>query len=555
MNAFRLLRLVATCLSGACVAVATNARAMGALVSSPPGAAEVVEAKVAVSSEQSRTARWASLHVKGTATAFAWIVPVTPSAFVDWASDAWMESLAAATTPHVVPPEVLPPCNILGGDDVSGGFSHVPTTAPDAVSTVADRAGLDALLASWGLAVPSELAPGLDGAAAQGQSFVALFYAGGKGDVVTRTLRVVDASVESLPLSLLRGANEGTSVTAYILSPSNVALGDVPLFTLDPRTVVWQSDGTSTYATASQALLAANPGGWLVETSGHSPIFQATAVPGGDVVSALSDSYFFRAGAYGDATEDVSSCTATVDALAANADPIAPACAPGSLAQVGVMTPCTETVGPGALPPASFVCGGVASDLALGLSGLSPAQATITRARTFLASNAPGSDLAIQSAPASMPVGPVVVASSYAETCMPLQGVGAGGPGPTGSTPAAEDDDGGGGNNLGSGAAAVAGGVVSGLANSDGCDGDSSSDSCGGDGTNSSDENTTDSGCSSSSSGSSDSGSDSCSNGNSSTNCSTISHSDSHRRRSPMSRFVLVVAAIAALTRRSRRPR
>ncbi|HEX3346402.1 MAG TPA: hypothetical protein VHS09_17580, partial [Polyangiaceae bacterium] len=85
--------------TGSLLAVALitgRAEAMGAIVSAPPGAASTTDVRLAVSSTGARTSRWVSLHVHGSATAFAWVLPVKPSAFVDLTSDAWLESLEDA---------------------------------------------------------------------------------------------------------------------------------------------------------------------------------------------------------------------------------------------------------------------------------------------------------------------------------------------------------------------------------------------------------------------------------------------------------------------------
>src|ERR1700761_3225622 len=101
---------VAGLLTAALLGGSRDARATGAIVTSPDGASSTTEVRVAVSSTGTRTSRWASIHVHGAATSFAWVVPVKPNAFVDLASDGWLEALEDATAPRVVPPDAAPPC-------------------------------------------------------------------------------------------------------------------------------------------------------------------------------------------------------------------------------------------------------------------------------------------------------------------------------------------------------------------------------------------------------------------------------------------------------------
>jgi Uncharacterized protein conserved in bacteria (DUF2330) len=168
-----------TLLLSGCIAAAAltsgRAGAMGAIVTSPPGDSSITDVRVAVSSTGTRTSRWVSLHVHGSATAFAWILPVKSSAFVDLASDAWLEALEDATSPRVVPPDAAPTCG-AGGVETDGDITHAVTTAPDAVATAADEPTLATTLTGWGLPLSADLAPMLDAAAADGDSFVALRY-------------------------------------------------------------------------------------------------------------------------------------------------------------------------------------------------------------------------------------------------------------------------------------------------------------------------------------------------------------------------------------------
>ena len=524
---------------------------MGAVISSPPGASSTVSVRTAVAGASGRTARWASVEVRGTATEFVWILPARTGAFVDLASDAWLEALGAATAPRVVPPNVTPPCGIAGGDEVDGDFTHATTAAPEAVAVVADRASLDASLAGWGFAVTSDIAPALDAALASGDALVALRYSAPSADVVTRTVRIVDDSAESISLELVGAGTSPVTVTAYAFVPGSATLGSATAVEMDPASILWRSNGTSTYTSARDALLAANPGAWLFETGGHDALFDAAAVPGGDKVSALATTYFSRASSYADATDAPDSCTQGAATWKSSASTVSAACPPGALARVGHAA-CAEVVGAGEIDPAFFRCGGIADDLAVALSGLAPGSTWITRVRGTLAPSSFGPDAPVAAGPALAAYGPVVTASGYAEPC--VYSAGSGG---TSSTPVIYGGGGGGGSSSGSASdpggdpgaavdnAAVAADVATAVV--DGCSGSSSSDpgstdSCSGNTTGSSDPSST------------DSSSGSCGGSSPTDGSSSSSGCDvSTRRHNPTSRLGLFLVALAALARRRAR--
>ncbi|MGH7296029.1 MAG: DUF2330 domain-containing protein, partial [Polyangiaceae bacterium] len=159
--------VMAAALASTVLAGPARARAMGAIVTRPGGSSSTTQVRLAVSSTGTRTSRWASIGVHGDGAPFAWVIPVKPDAFVDLASDAWLEALEDATTPRVVPPDSSPPCG-PGGVELEGSLSHLVTTAPDAAGIVPDAATLGVVLAQWGLALPDDLAPLVGQAGAAG---------------------------------------------------------------------------------------------------------------------------------------------------------------------------------------------------------------------------------------------------------------------------------------------------------------------------------------------------------------------------------------------------
>jgi hypothetical protein len=551
----RLFFLSGSLVAGA-VVHAADARAMGALVSYPAGSAAATEVHLASAGATAPGVRWGSLRVQGTPTRFAWVLPVHAGAYVDLASDAWLESLEAASAPRVIPPDPTPKCGLSAVPETDGDSSHHATVAPDAVEIAADRPSLDATLAAHGLALTSDLSPGIDAAAAAGARFVVLEFAGAP-DVRTRAVRIVDDSPPAVSLSLLRGASTGTTVTAYAVEAGSARIGYAGPLVLDPAFLRWGAGGTSTYAAATEAMLLGSPGSWLVDTTAHDAVFGSVPVQGGSPVPALDDSYYARAAAYADATDSPAACTSAATAASAGASPVALACPAGATARVDVTTACTETVGAGEVDPSVFRCGGISDDLALALSGLAPNQVWITRSRTVLSADVAGDDATVGVDTGATALGPVLAATGYDTTCSsPATGGGSSGA-PSGSSSGSNSNDPNAGpsaNDLGNAAAGAA-------AASSGCGGDTSSDSCGGDTSQTSDG--TDSSSSSScggdttSSSSSSSSSDSCggdtSSSSSSSSCTTAARTQ--RSRTPASRALLIAVAALAFVRRARRRR
>jgi hypothetical protein len=308
---------------------------------------------------------------------------------------------------------------------------------------------------------------------------------------------------------------------------------------VDPSLLLWNDNGTSTYAGVSETLLTTNPGAWLVESAGSSLLFRGEPVPGGTPVPALTPTYFTDAWTYGDTVDAPGPCTAAVMDLSSSTDPTPLACPPGALLQVGP-APCEQAADDGGTQDSPLSCGGISDDLALALSGLAPAATWLTRARSIIAPGTLGVDSPLVPTDSS-PTGPVVTCTSYDDPC----GVDNGGtpPPPVQGSPGGSSTGGSPGSGSGGNAVGAVGDVVQAVADSssDGCDGDtseSSGDSCGGD---ASDDDAGDD-CSSSPSG------DDCTLG------VTASVRRGHRRHGPTSRLLLLLAAwVAVVRRRGRR--
>jgi hypothetical protein len=289
------------------VAVARDANAVGAVLSTANDPATVVEARFALALSRAQTTRWASLRVERFPGAMAWVLPVRPGARVDEVTDAWFEALEVATAPRVVgascgsdaaPPDV----------HLERSTQHEPTTAALHVTPVDDVAALRAFAAEWALDLPLETADRFEALATRGFSFVALVYGATADRTITRTVRVTDDSFPAVPLFLTSGpaSQSAVRVAAFLVAESRTRLGGDAEMEIDPAAISFSDGGTTNYDDVLFADLLARGGrSWVVEASDHALLFDGVRGPGSAGTSApLVPTYFERARAYGDETGD-----------------------------------------------------------------------------------------------------------------------------------------------------------------------------------------------------------------------------------------------------------
>jgi hypothetical protein len=327
-------------------------------------------------------------------------------------------------------------------------------------------------------------------------------------------------------------------VTAFAIAEGPEGAG-APTLSVDPDQVRWFADGSSSYATELDLLIAAGGGRrWVTESSGLGPFFAPTIIPGAPALPAAIDRYFALAAAYGDALSDPLSCAAAAAGTRDDSGSYAAACPPGALATIPGPSPCAATSPPGSIPVTGLVCGDVL-DAALAVANLSPAAVWVTRFAGVV-ERPSDENLPLDRAGAT-PVPILLTAGGYVgDDCPPAE------PGATGPLDAGEVTEGTGNDGLalepstsgtdeGTSAAEDA-------SSSDGCDSSTST---------STEDDSGGGGCSGDSS-SGDSGG--CSGDDSPTvdDCATARRG--HRGPSPVSRLVMVASFALGLARRLRRP-
>jgi hypothetical protein len=561
--------LAGAAILAAAMSLSSTLVAQPAVVAAPAESSELREIRIAVSASPSRNNMWFNLRLVGAADDVYAVVPVPLGARLDLSSDAWFEALQEATLPRIVPPSSPPAaCAALTRPSADafesvGDSRHDTSLPPEMPLQVHSFAQLVLWAQGAGLQLSMELATRLADLELQGNRFVALHYQPSPGETLTRTVRISPApSSPSAPVLLTRTGAARVPVTLWILAHGRVSPASSPAVRLDARLLKWKLGGApplTNYQTLWESAVGPLGNDWVVDSSSHDALFRTVSFASGtESIGSVASTYFERAAGYGDGLPQYAVCAANAAALEANEARVSPACARGDLSVVsddpGKAT-CSEHPAAGEIDPQVLRCGDRTDDLALALSGLSPAKVWLTRWSSFIPAweSRLGEHIQHDAGPA---LSPVLVASGYdtpacaqdggtsdgavapaeaaapatdppdAAVADPSQGGYPANPGAQGAQdPAFPEDPPGGAtdDDVGTSDEPV-GGVLDVWVPADpGCSGDTSSsssaDSCSGDSSSSSDSSADS--CSGDSSSSSDSSGDSCSGDSSSSSSSS----------------------------------
>ena len=419
------------------------------------GDQHLLEQRVAIAVGPERTTVWTSLRFDGTAGPVGVVVPVPPNAALDLSSDAWFEALEVATAPRIFPPEgVSPSCPGVEGEPdpfhLAGDVGHTPSLPPAEVVVLDDADAVASWASSSGLTLAPELASVLSGM--QGKRFLAARFAAPGGEGLTRTLRVaLPGSEPVLPLAVARAQGDELRVTAWIFGDGRAALPGASLATVHGSDLVWDAAfQESNYEhQRTDALDLAGYHSALREAASHQALSHNTALGNGASIDGVVTTYFERAAAYGQASGDPDACVADAASALASASLVSLSCPRADHGVVDGADSCAESPVPGETDPERLRCGDGADDLAVGLSGLSPAGTWLTRYSLRIPAWATGVDDPITFGE-GIPVSPVLEAeavslascwddgssssSNSSSSSSSSSSSGSGGPGPSSSS-------------------------------------------------------------------------------------------------------------------------
>jgi hypothetical protein len=268
--------------------------------------------RMAVAISPTHSVLWDQIKYSGSPSDFAWVLPVRAGAVLQLSTDAWFETLDAATTAQIVSPTVN--CGSSGGgcalgcgsassaDRAFGGGNgppsvtvvHEGTVGPYETVTLHANVpdALPAWLAAHAYAIDPIVAPIIDAYTSEGFDFIALRLLPDQGVQQMKPVRVVSTGMSaSLPLRMVAaGTGADVAITLFVIGEGRWEPQNFPVAALSVSTLTWDfGTQSSNYATARQLLLDgqggrtwntafANQGSLLSQdTSSNGPLFITVA--------------------------------------------------------------------------------------------------------------------------------------------------------------------------------------------------------------------------------------------------------------------------------------
>lgn len=364
-----------------------------------------VDMRMAVAASPTGSTRWTEITVPA-ATPAMWLVPVRPGAAVDWAPRRWLDALDEATGLRVLPPTYASTCPWRSTvERVEPWTAPRPAEPGPALSVQTDADAARSYVAARGYRLSHALAGRISELYAGGWNLVALEIPASSSAVSSGTLRVSDDGGAVLPLAI--SGSSSTRVTAFAIGAGAATVPGAR--DVDRQAIRWGQDGSNFVAWRRALVEGAGGAAWLRESSSHAAIFDGTPLTGGHAVASAVARYF----------HGTSCAPSTAASVGSQRGVVGTSCAPGAAARIpggAACVPASADVDPAALSCTSDI------DLALALSGLAPASATLTRMVGWIPAGGLGANLSVEIDPAGKLAPPVVRAWGY-EACSPAPSV------------------------------------------------------------------------------------------------------------------------------------
>lgn len=420
-NRFLALALLAPL--AATLALSSDAHACGGCVV-PPETNTIVNAhRMALSISPKQTVLWDQIQYKGDPESWGWLLPVKAGAIVELSTDAWFETLDAATTTNVSAPFVncggsgvgcgaMSDGTSLAGDFEGNGVQvlHRGTVGPFSTVTLSTKTPgvLDDWLTQAGFNIPADSAPVIDAYIKEGFDFIALKLIPGKNIDEMKPVRVVQpGAVPTLPLRMVSvGTGANVAITLYVISEGRWEADNFPNTQIPIDLLSWDfATSSSNYSELREKVLDQQGGGVWLTTMAKPRLLLERGSRSFDVnndfntTNVLGEVYVRQGVKNGETTD---SACAPVFAQFANSGQIVtdpcPAGVPSYDASCG-------TVPAGETDARIFECGAtdevtdaVLDDIATALTGLHPKDVWVTRMEADLPRSALAKDLVIKAA-------------------------------------------------------------------------------------------------------------------------------------------------------------
>jgi hypothetical protein len=428
--------------------LSADAEACGACLVPPSDNTIVTGHRMALAISTKQTVLWDQIQYDGAPENFAWVLPVKPGAVIEVSSDAWFETLDAATSAQVFAPAVdcgdsgsvsSPGCGVayesaadFGG--TGGGFGpqvqviHRGTVGPyQTVTLSTEKPGaLNEWLTTAGFAIDPASQPVVDAYVAEGFDFIALKLQPSKDVSEMKSVRVVQPGVSpALPLRMVAiGTGANVAITLFVIGEGrweakNFSNAVTPLDLLS-----WDfKDQSSNYGTLRQKALEQNAGAtWLTAFAQPGALLSPLEAPfmGGtrnysasgnfdDIVDTIAAAYVQRGVANGEGT--TTECSAVLPQIADSSQVVSDPCPPGKPSN----DPLCGAVSPGEIDARSVECG-LLDDVGVALTGMHPKDVWVTRLEANLPRAALATDLVLQAAASQEAVDNLMQARSAKNT-------------------------------------------------------------------------------------------------------------------------------------------
>ncbi len=371
---------------------------------------------------------WDQIKYSGDPSEFAWVLPTRPGAVIETASDAWFETLDAATITTVLSPQVSCAnsasfsCAAAGGSaslselNSGGGVTvvHQGTVGPyETVTLKTDKPGaLNAWLGDHGFNIDVATQPIIDAYVKESFEFIAIRLQPGKGVAQMKPVRVLSEGASPLlPLRMVAaGTGPEVSIILFTVSEARMAPDNFPEAIIPRPLIVWDfATQSSNYAELRQTALRVSEGkAWLTPYAQPRTLLSGFDSPGlgfqvqynagnGAPLDTIASAYIARALANGETLDTM--CTKVFSQVAESSDVVKNPCPFGAKSN----DPACQDVALGEIDSRTLACGDV-DDLAVALRGLHPKDVWLTRLEAELPRAALGVDLTLKPAVEQLPV-------------------------------------------------------------------------------------------------------------------------------------------------------
>lgn len=292
------LRFVLPALATACLSafgLTHDADACGACIVPPSENTVVTGHRMVLSMSPKQTVLWDQIEYAGSPEAFAWVLPVKPGAIIQESTDAWFDTLDAATTTQIFQPQIscangssgpsfgcgyadeatLAPRSAEEGVGTGGGFGPEVTVISRGsvgpyltVTLSTDTPGaLNKWLTDAGFAVDPATQPIIDAYVAEKFDFIAIKLQPDKDVQAMTPVRIVQPGANpALPLRMVGiGTGPSVALTLFLISEGQWEAENFANEVVPTNLIAWDfKDSSSNYSELRTKALALNNGAtWL----------------------------------------------------------------------------------------------------------------------------------------------------------------------------------------------------------------------------------------------------------------------------------------------------